>query len=763
MNLEEEEELEYKYILKECFKKVEEKNPFPKDNSSNEVSYIKDQATFKLDKKIEYNFFRKMGQIRSNSPTLKPLKRIEELNDYSTEIDVLLTQFERKMYREFKNIRNDNGNNLGENWISKLVIDELILTHMKLAKNIFVRFKYHYKIAPKKGIVIKIRESLERKFDLFELVASTIIKERTYVNQVNIQNLYSSKLDPKLYDLFQTLDTSKFNKGNNQPIFVKDGVLEKGVRYFRDHNSKINLYLRDSNSSTTQIPTTINKIAIRTYTIEVIPNVIYTHYIYQPNRLNHDTPNRNIALPDHFYLAENSTMKDTQLILNNEYYPNNKTKESYDQLSKYKSELSIDYNDGLFFLEDPNDLLNNLPQAKMKLYLVPKSLGISTILSLNVMTKSNTGRGMGIYGIFESFYCFNNMTPDSLRSKIKLFHINILDKLPEAPNFIGFDNGFYSVCCNNNGGDAIHSLLECKLKGAFEALFDLSHLEEEERILNKIDLTLDKLYEESRNNILNTPLPRDKIEEMEYKKCLQTVQLHLALREKMIEIWKFLLDPKASSKMRNVFSEYLIGQYFTFLKCINFKEIGQQPNGTYLNKWYNPKVKPPKIKGFSTETREFMDHNLQEIDYEYLYVLKREWIDMKEYKKKLSNLQNGKIALRLDFLQKTRYFGIGQDQKYVKYGRRVIVIHNEETNEWFNTNNTDFSGKYLDIEISKNTTNKTTYSLYLSNQSVAKTQIFEHIIEASFYVWQLYMYPITINSNYLVDFEVESVTKYFWE
>lgn len=761
MNLEEDEELEYKYILRECFKKVEEKNPFPKDNSSNEISYIKDQATFKLDKKIEYNLFLKMGSIRNNSPKLKEAKRIEQLNDYSTEIEVLLTQFERKMYREFKNIRkNTTGSNLEEKWISKLVIDELVLTHMKLARSVFIRFKYHYKIAPKKGLVIKIKESLERKFDLFDLVASTIIKERTYINQVNVRNLHSSKLDPRLYDLFQVLDCSKFNKGNDQPILVKDGILENGVRYFRDHNSKIYLYLRDPNNVSTKVN---GRTPIKIYEIEVVPNAVYTFYIYQPNRLNHDTPNRNTNLPEHFYLPENSTLMDTQLILNNEYYPKNRSNgNSYDRLMEYNEKISLNYNDGLLFLEEPNDLVKNTPQAKMKIHLVPKSLGTATILTINGMTKSNTGKGMGVYGDFESFYCESAITPEFLRNKIKLFYTNILDKLPEAPNFIGFDNGFYGVCCDNNGGDALHSLLENKLNGTFKRLFDLSHLEEEERIYQEIERDLEKLEEIAKNNESNTPLPREPIEKKQLEKFGQLVQLNLALKEKMLEIWNVLSRPKTSSPMRSVFSNYLIGQYFTFLKCVKFKEIGHQPNGTYLNKWYNPKVKPPKIRGFSTETREFMDQNLQEIDYEYLYVLKKEWINRKEKKVQLFPNTGGIFKLSIGFSSDNRYFGIGPTRDSVKLGKKVVALYSEETNQWFNTNNTDFEGETLNFEISQNKMNKS-YLLSLSSKSVKKVSIFNPMMNTQFYLWQIYIYPMTFNSHYLVDTEVESVVCYFWK
>jgi hypothetical protein len=495
---------------------------------------------------------------------------------------------------------------------------------------------------------------------------------------------------------------------------------------------------------------------MKTYEIEIIPNISSVYYIYQPNRLNNDTPNRNIKLPDHFYTYNTTKgIMDLQLILNNEYYPKQpqSNTKSYDKLPNYNPIISIEENDGLYFYNDPNDEINNIGQVKMKIHVVPKALGTLTLLNYSNISKTNkSGNGGGVYGDFRCFYCESIITTDLLRYRIKSFTTNILDKLPEAPNIIGFDNGFYKLCCNYNGGDVLHSLIQSLMNGDFKILFDLSDLEYEEKQLGLIDKEIVSLTKEEEPT---------KLYFLRGKLLDQNIKLRIVLKEKMMEIWEFF-----SKLVRNPFSEYLISRYFTFLKCKDFKDMGYQYNGTYLNKWYNPKIKPPKIKGFSTETREFMDQNLDEIDYEYAYILKKEFYSRENKLKLTKGFGNSNPTFNISFLSAPYYFGDSTIiKKYTNFGKKVLVIYSEENDEWFNTNNTDFEGEDLKFEISESNLSTTikTYSILLSTStgSYLKIPILNPMKQINFYVWHLYLYPMIYKGCYISDLEVLSVTNYW--
>jgi hypothetical protein len=118
--------------------------------------------------------------------------------------------------------------------------------------------------------------------------------------------------------------------------------------------------------------------------------------------------------------------------------------------------------------------------------------------------------------------------------------------------------------------------------------------------------------------------------------------------------------------------------------------------------------------------------------------------------------------LTIGFLSDKCYFGIGPVKDSVKLGKKVVALYSEGADEWFNTNNTDFEGETLNFEISQNKIDKS-YSLFLSSKSVKKVPIFKPTRDPQFYLWQIYIYPMTFNSHYLVDMEVESVVCYFWK
>jgi hypothetical protein len=332
-------------------------------------------------------------------------------------------------------------------------------------------------------------------------------------------------------------------------------------------------------------------------------------------------------------------------------------------------------------------------------------------------------------GDFKVSYVQNTLTYELLQERVRAFKGNVLEKLPECPNLIGFDNKLYGICSTYSPGKTFHYLSKTyrddqNFKKTLTDLTEFSDLTDKLTAnKNESELVAQKIKTESKD----LATLKNKLKALEEKRISLYTDLVVGLRSRLVEIWG-LFDVV---DIDEPFKQHILLNYFTFYKLVPLNDLFYQPSGTYINKWYSPKVKPPKITGVSYKYRELIDQGMEFADYEYAYILKN---DIYTITKQLK-IDSHPFYYKIDFTQKPLY------------AKQALVFYVRETKKWY-VFKMAIRSRSVMVELNNITS---LYKITLFDAVHNIDVLGDGLTSPDFDLWYVLCYPMVYNNPYFTD------------